>query len=414
MRLLVVGGKLQGTEALYLASKAGYETILVDHSPECPAAGLADRVVAADVTADERITRSLVAACDAVLPACEDAGTLEWLAERLPGWGVPLLFDRAAYRVTRSKTLSRDLFDALDVPRPRSWPDCGFPVIVKPDAGSGSQGVATAGDETMLADARRNLKVRGQSAVVEEFVSGPSLSLEVVALAGQAVTLQVTGLEFDTVYDCKRVVAPVGVASSPPHARQHAKVRSGHWQPAVEQGVGEHFAELGRRLARGLSLNGVMDVEVIVRDRQELVVLEVDARLPSQTPTAVLWSSGQNMVEALVDMRLRGVLPSAGSEPPRGCVYQHVQARDGRLSVVGEHAMASARPLRLVPGFFGAQEALTDKGDPNSPWVATVITTGVTLDEAQGRGRDVIEAIAGREGLQLEAEQTPFEYGASA
>ena len=52
MRLLVVGGRLQGTEALYLAAKAGYETILVDRSSAPPAAGLADRHVVADVTAD--------------------------------------------------------------------------------------------------------------------------------------------------------------------------------------------------------------------------------------------------------------------------------------------------------------------------------------------------------------------------
>ena len=53
----------------------------------------------ADVTADEARTRSLVASCDAVLPACEDAPTLAWLAERVPGWGVPFLFDLEAYRV---------------------------------------------------------------------------------------------------------------------------------------------------------------------------------------------------------------------------------------------------------------------------------------------------------------------------
>ena len=67
MRLLIVGGKLQGTEAAYLAAKAGWETVLVDRREAVPAAGLADVHVIADVTADEAGTRSLVASCDAVL-----------------------------------------------------------------------------------------------------------------------------------------------------------------------------------------------------------------------------------------------------------------------------------------------------------------------------------------------------------
>ena len=44
MRLAVVGGKLQGTEAAYLAGEAGYEVVLIDRRAERPAAGLAAEV----------------------------------------------------------------------------------------------------------------------------------------------------------------------------------------------------------------------------------------------------------------------------------------------------------------------------------------------------------------------------------
>ena len=57
MRLLVVGGKLQGTEAVYLAAKAGWETVLVDRREAPPAAGLADRHVVTDIVADETLSR---------------------------------------------------------------------------------------------------------------------------------------------------------------------------------------------------------------------------------------------------------------------------------------------------------------------------------------------------------------------
>ncbi len=52
MRLAIVGGKLQGTEAAYLAGEAGYEVVLIDRRPDRPAAGLAAEVHVFDVTAD--------------------------------------------------------------------------------------------------------------------------------------------------------------------------------------------------------------------------------------------------------------------------------------------------------------------------------------------------------------------------
>ena len=61
---------------MYLAAKAGWETVLVDRREAPPAAGLADRHVVADITADEARRAALVTACDAVLPACEDEATL--------------------------------------------------------------------------------------------------------------------------------------------------------------------------------------------------------------------------------------------------------------------------------------------------------------------------------------------------
>ena len=66
-----------------------------------------------------------------------------------------------------------------------------------------------AHDEAELDAARRELEAAGHDVVIEEYVAGPSLSLEVLAWGGRAVPLQVTGLEFDAAYDCKRVVAPV-------------------------------------------------------------------------------------------------------------------------------------------------------------------------------------------------------------
>ena len=393
MRLLVVGGKLQGTEAAYLGAKAGWEVVLVDRREAPPAAGLAARHVLADITADEDRARALVASCDAVLPACEDLATLEWLAARVEGWGVPLLFDLAAYRVTQSKAASRELFEQLGVPLPAAWPACGFPAVVKPDVASGSDGVAVVHDEAGLEQATAALRAAGHEPLVEEYVSGPSLSYEVLAAGGRAEVLQVTGLEFDAAYDCKRVVAPVGEVGA---GEQPDEVRADGgtaWERGVQAGTLAAFAGVSARLAEGLGLRGLMDVEVMVRAGEPLL-LEIDARLPSQTPTAVYWSCGLNIVELLHETVRRGAPPEVDRAPRRACVYQHVHAHDGLLEVVGEHVMGSTAPLQRLEGFFGVDEALTDYRRGARAWAATLIVTGTGADEARRRADEAVREMA--------------------
>lgn len=393
MRLGVIGGKLQGTEAVYLARKAGYEVVLVDRREATPASGLAHETRVLDVTADESATRKILTRCDAVLPAFEDEDALAWLVERVPAWDVPLLFDLPAYRVSCSKQRSCELFQRLDLPRPAPWPRCGFPMIVKPSGSSGSDGVRLVEDEDELQSARAELEARGHEVIVEEFAPGPSLSIEVVGDGAEALPLQVTLLEFDRYYDCKRVVAPIDEVAS-------TGLTSGDLIAA--------FDRIAQTLAGALRLDAVMDIEVMLHDGR-LKLLEIDARLPSQTPTAVLHSSDVNVVQVLVDAAIGGRLPRVDRAPRRASCYQHVRVSDGTVEVLGEHMMGSARPLRLVRGLYGADEVLLDLpygADPGGEWVATIITRGETPAAARGKAAQAVETLAGEAGAVVAPESS--------
>ncbi len=247
VRLVVVGGKLQGTEAAYLGLKAGYHVVLVDRRPGVPASGLAAETHVFDVCEDEARTRQLFMGCDAVLPACEDDDTLVWLAGHAAAWGVPLLFDLPAFSVSSSKLRSNRLFDHLGVARPAPWPSCGFPIIVKPSGSSGSDGsAASCTDEDELAAARAELEARGHEAVVEEFVPGPSLSLEVIA------------------WDGMRAAPSRHRARVRPLLRLQARARPCRRAECRRAGCWPASMRSARQLALGLGLDGVMDVEVIV------------------------------------------------------------------------------------------------------------------------------------------------------
>jgi len=106
-------------------------------------------------------------------------------------------------------------------------------------------------------------------------------------------------------------------------------------------------------------------------------VLEIDARLPSQTPIAVFHSCGINMVELLGDLFPKGRCPAPVKPGAfRSVILEHVIMTGGTIRTEGEHIMTVADPLKVVYDFFGADEAITNYSPGRTEWVATLITCG--------------------------------------
>lgn len=383
MRVAVVGGKLQGVEACYLARKAGWHVRLIDGRPDAPARGLCDEFVVKPVEAVDGLEQAFDG-IDLILPALEDPKALDALGRFSAAAGLAFAFDPLAHRVSSSKLMSDRLFAELQIPAPLPWPDAGFPILAKPSGGSGSRGIRIIRSADQL---RAEFPGGGAAAewVAQEYLPGPSYSLEVIAAGGGARCFQVTDLFVDAGHDCKRVTAPTELC------------------PRL---VAE-FERIGLALADAIDLRGLMDVEVILNGGR-LKVLEIDARLPSQTPTAVFWSSGENLVQLLGEAACGRELPAPRPfTSMRAVVYEHVQVSPGRLEIGGEHVMAGADILRLHRNFFGADEALTDYAPGRSGWRATLIVTGGTRDEAWRRRCEVLADIRRMFGLDRFVDPEP-------
>ncbi len=370
MKLAVIGGALQGVEVAYLARKVGFEVILVDRKPMVPALGLCDDFLQMDILDTAALDRRL-GKVDLVFPALESQPALASLCAWATSRGVPIVHDPDAYAVSSSKIASERFFRRSGFPVPNSWPDCRFPVIAKPSQGSGSAGIriflsehemrATIGSEPF-----------SEGWIVQEFLAGPTYSVEVLRSLGETVAFQVTDLQMDGGYDCKRVLAP---SALPPDRIDELKT-------------------LSVNIADALDLDGLMDVETIYHNGT-FKVLEIDARFPSQTPIAVYWSCGVNMVHALAGCTLTrsSRLTRPPSELCKGTILEHIQTSPGKLFVTGEHAVAQSGPLHVQTDFFGADEAVTDYMPQKTRWVATLISTGADLAEAWKRRNEVVSTI---------------------
>ncbi len=382
MRVVIVGGKLQGVEAAYLAHKAGWEVILVDRNSMVPAVGLCDAYYQLDVTSEALDLPQAIKAADLIIPALEEPVALEYLSEIAARESLPLAYDAAAYAISSSKMESALLFAKLGILIPTPWPKCALPVVVKPCNSSGSRGVRrinTMKELTTFVTREPN------NWVIQEFLAGSSYSLEVIGVKGNFVSLQSTEIVVDSQYDCKRVLAPAELTST----------------------MNKKFKEIAVTVADALNLNGIMDVEVISH-KGTLKILEIDARLPSQTPTVVNKSTGINMLELIYDVFVKGAIPTIPDvKYEKGVVYEHIKVSQGILEVAGEHIMANARPLKFYEHFFGADEALTDFMPGHLPWVATLIITGDSREEAWNKRCLVVEDIRDYFGLSIYSDPAP-------
>ena len=372
MLVAVVGGNLQGVEATYLARKAGCEVVLIDKNANAPASGLCDYFVKGDVT-DAGSHSDILQQADIIIPALENLSALKTLQRKSMETGTPLAFDSHAYSITSSKLQSNQLFTRLDIATPAVYPKCKFPVIVKPDASSGSRGIHIFEDISVLNNFFSQTE-NMNSWVIQKFVPGPSYSLEVIGSPGNYHALTVTDLFMDAQFDCKRVTVPTELSSA-----------------FVKQ-----FEKISLLIAEKLALTGIMDVEIIEHEGS-LKVLEIDARLPSQTPAAVFWSTGINMVALLGDLCLKGTTNTRPDvKPPRFVIYEHLSVSKEKIEVAGEHVISRAGPLTCHQDFFGADEAITNYDPDRKSWTATMIYAGNDIKAVQQKRETTLKNIRQR------------------
>jgi len=373
MRLLIAGGRLQGVEAVYLAQKLGWEMIVVDRNENAAASKMCDEFHCIDIADSDKML-PLVKSVDAVLPALEELAEIEKLEQYCEISGVPFLFDVNAYRLSSSKLQSDRFFAENNISAPKYYPEAEFPLIAKPSDSSGSEDVRIIESREELAE------IDFASTVVQEYLRGCSYSLEVVGNGATFDLLQITEIVTDGGYDCKCVVA----------------------DPNICIDVKAEFYAIARRIAELVKVCGVFDIEVIASP-SGLKVIEIDARLPSQTPICVLHSTDVNVLERMYRYHTETLAPQSIVAPnaKRAAIYRQILVENGRILSLGEHVLANRGALAIRDGLFGSDCMITDYACGKSEWAAAVIITGDTLELAESAFMRVIENIEQETGIQI-------------
>ncbi len=366
--ICIIGGKLQGVEACYLAKKADFHVTLIDKNEECPARKLADDFHCLDVLKDD--INAVLTKCEMVIPAIEDRAILQKLEKICKANNIVFAHDSRVYDISSDKIKSDELFKKLEIKAPKTYPDAPFPLIVKPSGESGSKGVVRVRNKAQLDAVLKNCTT---PQVVQEFVKGHSFSVEVIGDGVNFYPLQITQIITDENYDCNRVLAGFELSDKSKN----------------------DMYNIANTLGKALNIHGVFDIETVLY-KGEMYVLEIDARLPSQTPTTVFYSTGVNMVKELYKMLVQKIFELPPINEINCVVYEHILINEDEKSIkfLGENIMGTHGKLEILKDFHGADEAIVSELSEDSTRVATLIFSDEKWSEVWGKRNVTVQSIS--------------------
>ncbi|SFM71415.1 3-methylornithine--L-lysine ligase PylC [Methanolobus profundi] len=355
--ICIIGGKLQGFEVTYLAHKAGMDVVLVDRREKPLIRNVVDSFQCFDVVKEPKKLRELSEDVDAIIPVNENLETIEFLRSIKDQLSCPVLFDFDAYHISMDKKRSKDYFNSINIPTPADKPSSP-PYFVKPPCESSSIGTSIIYDNA-------GLEGLDPSMLIEEYVEGDVISLEVIGDGTHFAVVKETKIHIDETYDC-HMVTPIDNYPE--------------------------FRKISYELAKNINLRGIMDVEAIDSPKG-LKVLEIDARFPSQTPTAVYHSTGVNLVELLMQAFSGEVQEMDSVSELNYCIYEHLLLENDILKPVGEHVLSQGDEYVQFHASEGL-EIFESRGE-NKNSVFTLISWGTDREETEKVRQNAMEMIIG-------------------
>lgn len=362
-RIIIIGGKLQGSEVAYLGKEAGFEVVLIDKNPYAPARKLCDLFVCADVRAPGWEVKDLLKSADLIIPTMENYEVLDYIVSLSEKLKLKLAFDWDAYKISSSKVISDQLFHHNGLPAPKYYPGGDYPYFAKPGADSGSHGVRFIESE---ADLKEFAMKKPGDYIIQEYIEGPSYSVEVIGFPGNYRTYELTEILVDESYDCNSVTALRNVA------------------PKID----DEIRQIAVVIAEIIQLKGIMDLEVIVNNGQ-VKILEIDARFPSQTPIVVYHASGMNYVTELYDLFTTGDFQKKKTDSNKFASLIHYYVNNDTYSSQGEHIMVEGGALDYTYGVCEGSIVISDYVKGKRVWRGAFINYADTTAELSEKTRNL-------------------------
>lgn len=387
-RIMIVGASVLQLPAILEAKEMGLYVGVADYNPQAVGIQYADEFFNAS-TMDE----------DAVLRASEEfrPDGIMTLATDMPMRGVSKASDKLhlhsiSYETSFKATDKYEMikaFKAYGVPSPwyfdvDSYEDLKaleekvtFPCIIKPTDNAGSHGVAKVYDfEELLANYEySHSSSRHGKVIVEEYLDGPEVSVEVMVVKGKVNILQITDK----------------ITTGAPHF-----VEMGHTQPSrLPDDTRRQIREVAEAACKSLGLDkGPAHVEMKVTSARGPVMIELGARMGGDNITTHLvpLSTGIDMVKATINVAL-GEEPDITPTLHCGSAIRYFEVPFGTIKSIEGVEEAEKMPGVKQITFTKAVGEESAPIECSNDRIGFVITQGATADEAAKNCEEAMKRI---------------------
>ncbi len=387
-RLMVIGASVLQLPAIKKAKEMGLYVAVADYNQNAIGIPYADEYFNVSTIDEEGVysaARSFGA--DGIMTLATDMPmrSLAYAAGKL---GIPGISYDTALRAT-DKGLMIKAFEEHGVSHPwyfivsdpaeleKVKDKITYPCISKPTDNSGSRGVMLINNEAELLNCVSYSSEQGRrgSVIIEEYMRGSEVSVEVIVLDGVPHILQVTDK----------------LTTGAPHF-----VEMGHSQPSQlpKQDV-EAIKMLASEavLAVGIQ-NGPAHVEIMLTENGPKMV-ELGARMGGDCITTHLvpLSTGIDMVKATIQLAL-GETPDIEARLNKGSAIRFLSAPAGKITQISGHCEAAGVPGVTDVVFTKAVGDISGSIDSSTDRVGHIIAQGENPQEAVRSCEEAVKRIA--------------------
>lgn len=338
-KVLIIGASVLQLPAIKKAKEMGFYVGVIDYNPKAIGIPYADEFFEVSTIDIEGVAKTAKAfAPDGIMTLATDM-PMRSIAAAAKVCGLPGITMDTAIKSTDKGSMIK-AFEAAGVEHPwyyiisdptqagRVLERIAYPCITKPTDNSGSRGVMLVHNEEELKKAVAYSSENGRSGgvIVEEYMVGPEVSVEVMVLEGQPYVLQITDK----------------LTTGAPHF-----VEMGHSQPSRLAAEDlQKISDLACRAVKSVGINcGPAHVEIMLTKEGPKMV-ELGARMGGDCITTHLvpLSTGIDMVKATIQIAC-GEAPDIAPKYHKGSAIRYFQVPTGIIS-----AIEGVEEAKTIPG----------------------------------------------------------------
>lgn len=391
--MMILGASELQVPAIRKAKELGYQIILVDYNEKAVGFDLADvKLVVSTLDQEEVYRQALIYQPDVVITSTSDGPvrTAAYVNEKL-GKKPDLSYEDSLCATIKSHMRRR--LEENHVPIPAYYVVHEYEefrtavetlqnvCIVKPADNAGSRGVVALNDgrtrrEEELRRTYEYSKENSRNGIVmvEEYMTGPEVSVEAMTVEGQTTILTITD----------KYITP------PPYF-----VEIAHSEPScLDEETQERIRQVARQAIGAIRLqNGPSHTEIKVTEQGPKIV-ELAARLGGDyiTSRLVPLSTGVDMVGASVLLATDGEVDLECTQH-RGSAIHFIQGKEGVIrQIVIDPALSQMEGVEEVTVYKKEGDRVHSTRSSNDR-LGHIITVGRTAKEAMETGRRAMELV---------------------